>query len=182
MLVMVPQDVRLDALLYICNLIVANLPSARLRHIFYRNVMQIEMGSNVHIFSGLWLDCRRHLQIGENTVINQRCRLDSRGGLKIGANVSISPEVHVLTADHDIQAPDCAGRVLPVEIGDLVFVGSRALILPGVKIGRGAVIAAGAVVTRDVEEFSIVAGVPARPIGKRIRELNYTTKGKRHFI
>jgi acetyltransferase-like isoleucine patch superfamily enzyme len=179
---MLPPEVRLDALLYLCNFVIASLPSARLRHSFYRSVMQVELGKNAHVFSGLWLDCRRHLQIGENTVINQRCRLDARGGLKIGANVSISPEVHILTADHDIQTPECRGRTLPVEIGDLVFVGSRALILPGVKIGRGAVIAAGAVVTKDVGEFSIVAGVPARLIGERIDQLNYTTRGKRHFI
>ncbi|MGA7129190.1 MAG: acyltransferase [Chthoniobacterales bacterium] len=179
---MLPKSVRQDALLYVCNFIVANLPSARLRHLFYRKVMQIEIGRNAHILSGLWLDCRRHLKIGENTVINQRCHLDARGGITIGANVSLSPEVLIVAGYHDIHAPDCVGRVFPVEIGDLVFIGSRALIFAGVKIGRGAVIGAGAVVTKDVEEFSIVAGVPARPIGKRSDQLNYTTEGKRHFI
>lgn len=60
--------------------------------------------------SGLWLDCRGHLAIGENSVINQRCRLDARGGLIIGANVSISPEVHILSADHDVSSIDFSGR------------------------------------------------------------------------
>jgi acetyltransferase-like isoleucine patch superfamily enzyme len=179
---MLPKKLRFDALLYVCNSIVANLPSATLRHVFYRRFMQIEIAPNAHILSGLWLDARRHLQIGENSVINQRCRLDARGGLRIGANVSISPEVHIVTADHDIQSPDFAGRASPVDVGDYVFIGSRAIILPGVTIGKGAVIAAGAVVTNDVSEFSIVAGVPARPIGQRTNHLDYTLMGKRYFI
>jgi acetyltransferase-like isoleucine patch superfamily enzyme len=57
-----------------------------------------------------FFDCRGHLAIGENSVINQRCRLDARGGLIIGANVSISPEVHILSADHDVSSIDFSGR------------------------------------------------------------------------
>ena len=64
--------------------------------------------------------------IGENSVINQRCRLDARGFITIGENVSISPEVHIITADHDIATDDIGGRTRPVTIGDFVFVGSRA--------------------------------------------------------
>ncbi len=60
--------VRFDALLYICNIVVANLPSARLRKLFYQRVMQVEMGPGVFFHSGLWLDCRRQLVIGDNSV------------------------------------------------------------------------------------------------------------------
>jgi acetyltransferase-like isoleucine patch superfamily enzyme len=174
--------VRFDALLYICNLVVANLPSARLRKLFYQRVMQVEMGPGVFFHSGLWLDCRRQLVIGENSVINQRCRLDARGYITIGKNVSISPEVHIITADHDIARDDIGGRERPVTIGDFVFVGSRATILPGVNIGEGAVVAAGAVVTKSVGPREIVAGIPARKIGMRTAKFAYNTKVVRHFF
>jgi acetyltransferase-like isoleucine patch superfamily enzyme len=174
--------IRFDALLYLCNIIVANLPSVRLRLLFYHRVMQVELAPGVFIHSGLWLDCRRQLVIGENSVINQRCRLDARGFITIGKNVSISPEVHIITADHDISTDDIGGRERPVTIGDFVFVGSRAMILPGVAIGEGAVVAAGAVVTKSVESRDIVAGIPARKIGMRTSQYNYNTRVVRHFF
>lgn len=171
-----------DALLYVCNIVIANVPSVRLRHLFYRRVMQVEMAPGSFIHSGLWLDCRRHLVIGENSVINQRCRLDARGTLTIGANVSISPEVHLITADHDIAADDLGGRTKPITIGDYVFIGSRAMVLPGVVIGEGAVVAAGAVVTKSVGPREVVAGIPARKIATRTAKFNYNTKVERHFF
>jgi acetyltransferase-like isoleucine patch superfamily enzyme len=174
--------VRFDALLYICNIVVANFPSARFRKLFYQRVMQVEMAPGVFIHSGLWLDCRRQLVIGENSVINQRCRLDARGFITIGKNVSISPEVHIITADHDISTDDIGGRNRPVTIGDFVFVGSRAMILPGVDIGEGAVVAAGAVVTKSVPPRDVVAGIPAKKIGTRTAKFNYNTKVVRHFF
>ena len=73
----------------------------------------------------------------------------------------------IYNAEHDVNDPDFKALRAPVEIGDYVFIGPRAIILPGVKIGRGAVVGAGAVVTRDVEEFEIVGGVPAKVIGER---------------
>ena len=70
----------------------------------------------------------------------------------------------------------------PVEIGDFVFIGPRAIILPGVKIGRGAVVAAGAVVTKDVSEYMVVGGVPAEVIGERgVKDLNYRLGRARLF-
>ncbi len=174
--------VRFDALLYVCNLVVASFPSARLRKLFYQRVMQVEMAPGVFIHSGLWLDCRRQLVIGENSVINQRCRLDARGYITIGKNVSISPEVHIITADHDISTDDIGGRNRPVKIEDFVFIGSRATILPGVTIGEGAVVAAGAVVTKSVGPRELVAGIPARKIGMRTSAFNYNTKVVRHFF
>jgi maltose O-acetyltransferase len=144
--------------------------------------MQIDCAPGVCILAGLWLDCRNHLSIGENSVINQRCRLDARGGLTIGSNVSISPEVHILTADHDIQAPDLRGRERPVMIEDQVFIGSRAIILPGVTIGRCAAVGAGAVVTKSVEPYAVVAGVPARKIGTRPRDTAVCMSYSRHFM
>ena len=172
----------LDVLLYICNVAVANFPSSHVRQAFYRHCMRLQIGKRVHILSGLWLDTRGKLVIGDNSVINQRCRLDARGGLTIGANVSMSSEVHVLTADHDIHSSDLRGRDRPVFIGDRVFIGTRAIILPGVRIGECAVVAAGAVVTKNVADREIVAGVPANVIGKRDQVLSYNTIYHRYCI
>lgn len=173
---------RFDFLLATCNLVIASVPSSRLRHAFYRYVMQIDLARTAHVFSGLWLDCRGHLKIGENSVINQRCRLDNRGGITIGANVSISPEVHILTADHDVHSVRLIGRTHPIHIEDHVFIGSRAMILPGVTLGSGCAVAAGSVVTKNVEPQTIVAGVPAKPIGQRPSEVDYICDGRRHFL
>jgi maltose O-acetyltransferase len=70
-------------------------------------------------------------------------------------------------------SPDFAGRTAPVVIEDFAWLGSRAMVLPGVTVGKGAVVAAGAVVTRDVPPYAIVGGVPARVIGERERGLDY---------
>jgi maltose O-acetyltransferase len=153
--------------LYVCNHIVASVPSRRLRMMFYRRIMRFNLGEKTSIFLNCRFDCTERLTIGSPSAINQGCRLDSRGGLTIGNNVSISEEVCILTADHDPKADDFSGRPRPVVIEDYVFVGTRAMILPGVTIHRGAIVAAGAVVSRDVKALDIVGGVPARSIGTR---------------
>jgi maltose O-acetyltransferase len=173
---------RFDALLYVCNTIVAVFPSARIRHLFYKWVMKVDMANSVHILSGTWLDTRGNLTIGENTVINQRCRLDNRGGIVIGANVSISNEVHIITADHDVQHPLFIGRIANVVIDDYVFIGSRATIMPGITIGIGAVVAACACVTKDVPPYTVVGGVPAQMLKKRNQNIDYKISYSRHFI
>jgi acetyltransferase-like isoleucine patch superfamily enzyme len=164
---------RFDGLLYICNHIVAGIPSHTLRLAFYRGVMGFEIGKRSFIFMGASFDCRGGFSLGDHSVINERCRLDNRGTLRIGSNVSISSEVCILTADHDPQSESFAGRNRAVEIDDYAFIGTRALILPGSKIGRGAIAAAGSVVTKNVEPFAIVAGNPAKIIGQRPQNLNY---------
>lgn len=128
--------------------------------------MRFKIGDNSTILLGL-TGYGNHLDVGKNTVINEGCRFDSRGGITIGENVSISSEVVILTADHDPMSPEFRYRERPVTIEDHVWIGTRAIVLPGVTIGRGAVVAAGAVVTRNVPSLEIVAGVPARSVGRR---------------
>ena len=78
-----------------------------------------------------------------------------------------------MTLGHDPQSSDFADRGGDVVIGNRVWIGYRAIILPGITIGEGAVVGAGAVVTKDVEPFAIMAGNPARKIGERSKELSY---------
>lgn len=111
---------------------------------------------------------------GDNNVINFGCLLDGRKfNITTGNNVSIGPEATILTLGHDPQSSEFADLGGDVVIGDRVWIGHRATILPGVTIGEGAVVAACSVVTRDVEPFSIVAGIPAKPVGNRNQDLQY---------
>jgi acetyltransferase-like isoleucine patch superfamily enzyme len=175
------RRVRAEALLYVCNRIVAHIPSHRLRLFFYRHVMRYEIGDHSYIFMDAWFGQRGGFKMGNHSVVNQKCQLDTRGGIEIGENVSISAEVCILTADHDPASPSFAGRSRPVYVRDYAFIGTRAMILQGVTIGKGAVVAAGAVVTKDVAPFDIVAGCPARKIGLRNSELIYETDYGRLF-
>lgn len=159
---------------YLTNNVVAYVPSFALRHRWYRSVMGIEIGegAGVSMRTYLWTYGPRQVRrsgasIGRNTRISHGCTIDLRSGLAIGNNVSVSPEVMILAGSHDVHAPrfnDVAGFVT---IEDHVWIGARAMVLPGVTLGRGAVVAAGAVVTKNVAPLTIVAGVPAKPVGVR---------------
>jgi len=167
--------------LYICNRWVSSTPSHTLRLLFYRVFMKFSIGTGSSIFMDCVFDCKNGLTIGNNTTINPKCRLDNRGTITIGNNVSISQEVTILTADHDLDSPDFAGRNNPVVIEDYAWIGTRATILPGCVIGKGAVIAAGALVTKSVEPFAVMAGVPAKMIKTRNPDINYNFSYKRLF-
>jgi maltose O-acetyltransferase len=96
--------------------------------------------------------------------------------IKTGDDVSIGPEAAILTLGHDPQSPDFSDRGGDVIIGNRVWIACRAIVLPGISIGDGAIIAASAVVTKNVEPYSIVAGNPARKIGERTKDLRYELK------
>jgi acetyltransferase-like isoleucine patch superfamily enzyme len=167
--------------IYICNEWIATFPSHGIRSLYYRRIMRFNIGDSNSIHMHCVFDCAKNFVMGKNSVINAKCRLDNRGGIVIGDNVSISQEVVILTADHDVSTSDFAGRSLPVKIDNYVWIGTRVTILPGVSIGEGALIAAGAVVTKDVLPYSIVAGVPAKVIKMRRKDLNYETSYRRLF-
>jgi acetyltransferase-like isoleucine patch superfamily enzyme len=165
------------ALNYLTNHLVAHIPSFRFRHAWYRRVLGIQLakGAAVHLGCYVWFygpgQLRRGgLAIGAHSRINRNCCLDARGSLRIGENVSISPDVTILSAFHPVDDPEFRVLTRPVRIEDYVFVGARATILAGVTIGRGAVVSAGAVVTRDVPPLAIVGGIPAKQIGERPEE------------
>jgi acetyltransferase-like isoleucine patch superfamily enzyme len=170
---------------WLTNYVVCHIPSFHFRRWWYRRVLgvQIAKTAGIHLGCYIWFygpgQIRRDgFTIGPHSRINRDCCLDARGPLRIADNVSISPEVTILTAFHRIDDPKFRVESRPVVIEDHVWIGSRATILSGVKLGRGSVVAAGAVVTRDVEPLQIVGGVPARPIGTRPAEaLEYVLDG-----
>ncbi|MDD3079520.1 MAG: glycosyltransferase [Paludibacter sp.] len=156
----------------IANYIVAYIPFHWLRLVYYKVICNIKIGRDTSIHIGTFI-VGVDIKIDQNSIINRNCLLDGRSGINIGKNVSISPDVHLITGSHDVNSERFKYKGAPIIIGDYVWIGSRATILQGVKIGKGAVVAAGAVVTKDVAPFSIVGGVPAVVIGKRKEALNY---------
>jgi len=160
---------------------IGHIPSHTFRLFCYRLAgMEIGKGSKIH----MWADFfdPRGIEIGEDTIIGDHCFLDGRAKLKIGNHVAIASQVLIYNSEHDINSEDFHPIEEPVEIGDYVFIGARAIILPGVKIGKGAVIASGAVVTKDVSPGKIVAGVPAKEIGeRRIKDFHYRLGRTRLF-
>jgi maltose O-acetyltransferase len=159
---------------YLTNRVVARVPFYAVRHAWYRRALGMRIGEGSALLMDQYIYIRGRtrpgrtgITIGRWSIINQQCCLDGRGGLTIGDNVSISPGVWILTDSHDMEDPLFREALAPVRIGNNVWVGSRATILPGVTVGEGAVVAAGAVVAGDVAPYTVVGGVPARPIGTR---------------
>lgn len=112
------------------------------------------------------------ISAGRNFRVNTGSFVDGRGGLFVGANVLVGPNVAILSSDHEWTKPGLpiylqGHRLSPTHIGDDVWIGANAVITPGVTLATGTLVGAGAVVTADTEPYSIVAGVPARPIGRR---------------
>ncbi len=146
-----------------------------LRHWFLQKFCKVIIGRNSSICMGCFIT-GRHIEIGHNSVINRFTYLDGRVSLKIGNNVNISHYTLIQTLTHDPQSLDFVCMEKPVEIKDYAWIGARAIICPGVTVGEGAVIAAGAVVTKDVEAYTIVGGNPARFIKNRTAGLRYQTR------
>lgn len=157
---------------YVANNFVAFIPFYSIRHSYYRFVCGIKIGKESSLHMRTFIT-GRNIVIGEKSVINRSCYLDGRDRLHIGNCVSISPYVHIITGSHDINSSTFEFVSSPVFIEDYVWIGSRATILPGVRIGKGAVVAAGAIVTKDVAPYSVVAGIPARKVNERTNILDY---------
>jgi acetyltransferase-like isoleucine patch superfamily enzyme len=154
------------------------VPNHAFRLAFYRHFgIQIPKTSAFHWRARFFAP--KGINIGEYTSIGNDAFLDGRKGLTIGSCVNIAGEVRIYTMEHDVHSPDFDGIGNPVTLEDYAYIGSRVTILPGVTSPCGAVVASGAVVTKDVPEYTIVGGVPAHEIGQRSRNLTYKL-GQRH--
>jgi maltose O-acetyltransferase len=105
-----------------------------------------------------------NIEIGEGTFINYRCVFNTQGGITIGKNCDIAMDVTFVTSSHEMGTSSRrAGQPIsrPISVGDGVWIGARAIVLPGVTIGNGVIVAAGSVVTSDCAENTLYAGCPA---------------------
>lgn len=127
------------------------------------------VGPNVHILAKMNLRADpRNLTIGESTIIGHSCTFAAHGEIRIGKNVAVAPAVTIITSEHVIGGTERrhtdASYTTPVVIEDGAALMWGSMILPGVTVGHGAIVGAGAVVTRNVPPNAFVGGVPARII------------------
>ncbi len=163
------------SLFYFYNAILTHLPGYGLRKAFLSSLLGIPIGKRSSVHMGCFFTGRK-ISIGDHTAINRRCYLDGRAGITIGNRVSISPETYIMSLTHDAQDPHFPAKGKPVRIEDYVWIGARAMIMPGVTLGTGCIVGAGSVVTKDVAPYDIVGGVPAVKIGERVKNLDYTVE------
>ena len=154
------------------------VPSHHIRRYVYRS-LGAEIGKNVVFHFRTEVRGLHRLKIGDGTIIGDNALLAAQRGLTIGKNVNLSSNVSIYSGAHDHRDPyfrSTPATTRPITIGDRAWIGSNAIILTGVNIGEGAVVCAGAVVTKDVEPYAVVAGIPAKKVNERPHDLRYEFK------
>jgi acetyltransferase-like isoleucine patch superfamily enzyme len=159
----------------------AGAPGVRLHpSVDVRAPDRLELSAGVFVDAGVVLHCggqewsggEGRIAIGANTYVGPNSVLFGAGGIEIGDAVLISPGVVITSQQHSFESPDSDIRDQPLRFGPIVierdvWVGSNATILPGVRLGQGCVVGAGAVVAKDVPPMTLVVGVPARVARER---------------
>lgn len=145
--------------------------SNRLRCWYVSKVLKImDSGKKSYFENNIYIARAESVKIGKNCQINENVFIQ---GATIGDHVMIAPGVSILSSTHNYDRIDIPmteqGEIkgLVPEIGDDVWIGRNVIVLPGVKVGKGVIIAAGAVVSKDIEDYCVVGGVPAKIIRKR---------------
>lgn len=141
-------------------------PPEKIRKLF-SDLIDSPVDETFAMFPPFYTDCGKNIKIGKNVFINSGCRFQDQGGITIGDGALIGHNVVLTTLNHDIN-PNKRSNMhpAPIVIGNNVWIGANATVVPGVNIGDGAIVAAGAVVTRNVPPKVIVGGVPAKIIKK----------------
>ncbi len=135
-----------------------------IREIFSQLIGQ-PVDESFRMFPPFYTECGKNTHVGKNVFINFCCHFQDQGGVYIGDDVLIGSNVVLATINHGMDPDERHLHHLePIHIGNKVWIGANSTILPGVTVGDGAIIAAGAVVTKDVPPGTVVGGVPARAI------------------
>lgn len=126
-----------------------------------------KVDESFRLFPPFYTDCGKNIRIGKRVFFNSGCKFQDQGGIIIGDDVLVGHNCVIATLNH-AEDPDHRADMIPkpVRIGDKVWIWANVTILPGVTVGEGAILAAGAVVTKDVPPRTTVAGIPARVIKK----------------
>ncbi|MEO6283038.1 MAG: acyltransferase [Dyadobacter sp.] len=172
-------------ILYFYNVLFTRIPFANIRLIFAR--FYVTLGSKSNILPNVrFLSSslnKSQIIIGDNCIVNPDCILDGRNGtIRIHNNVDIGRGTWIFTLEHNPHSDYHETQSGDVVIEENVWIASRVIILPGVTIGRGSVIACGAVVTKDIPPMSIAGGVPAKVIGTRNSKLLYKNNYFPYFV
>lgn len=160
----------------------SDIPSHMVRKWIYRHVFQMSMEEDVVIYKGLTAIDLWKIHVGKGSIVGDDNMLDGRGEVVIGKNVNLSSQVRIWTGQHDVQGLQFEYVDGKVVIGDRAWISGNVTILPSVTVGEGAVVASGAVVTKDVEPYAIYGGVPAVKIGTRTKKLEYHFDGRHDWF
>jgi maltose O-acetyltransferase len=147
---------------------IGRLHGLGLRLYLYRRI-GMKVGKGCVIRRGVYLGSPNELEMGDGSFIG-RASLYCTGGVKIGRNVNVSDGAVIITAKHDVNSPQFEAKYEPITIEDWAWIATNAIVLAGVTIGEAAVVAAGAVVTKDVPPYAVVGGNPAKVIGERKKQ------------
>lgn len=151
-----------------------------LRMWFYRSCLSMNMGSDCIIWGDNKFNDISDFSMGNNVIVGPGNTFLIRGGLAIGNNVNLSGFSFFISQSHDVNDPYGHTELKKITIQDDVWIATNSMIMPGVNVGKGAVVAAGSVVVNDVLDYAVVAGNPARQIGTRSPDIQYRlndTKG-----
>ena len=162
------DDLREGALAFLANTIAGSVLVPRVLRLLIYRLVGMDVG-RANVRAGVTFTTNR-VTLGWDAMVNRGCTFDNSERVTLGARVRVGPEVMFCTSTHELGGPEqrAAERTdKPVVVGDGCWIGTRAVLLPGVTVGDGCVIAAGAVVTSDCEPHGVYAGVPA----KRVRDL-----------
>lgn len=174
----------MDSLLRLNVFIVSEIPSHFVRRIFLIYICKMEIHPKAVIYSGFEIRAPWNITIGKGAIIGDKSILDGRCGIRIGENVNLSTGVWIWTLQHDYNDSYflTKNQGNPVIIEDWCWISCRTILLPGVTVKRGAVVAAGGIVTEDCDEYCVYGGVPAKKIGERNRELKYNFAGDHMYF
>jgi putative colanic acid biosynthesis acetyltransferase WcaF len=163
-----PDFWRLKA--YLLNHVVMQIPLIGPRlYLMERCGVRFERRDTSAVLLGTRVWFPEGLHLAEDCVVGRECRIEAAGGVYVGRSADIANGVRLQTGTHDLDGPGFKARYADIRIGDHAWVCEAATVLGGVNIGEGAVVMAGAVVSRDVDPWTIVGGVPARPVRTRPR-------------
>lgn len=154
------------------NIVINKIPSRHIRKWFYQ-VLGAKIGKNTFLCRRVELLFPKGLVLEDRVAVGWFSELDARGGIVVEHDTNISSHVKFITGSHDIDDPNYTADFKPIHLGHHCWIGTGAIILQGVTVGNGAVIAAGAVVVKDVPDYTVVGGVPARVIRTRNKVLEY---------
>ena len=159
------------------NVVINKIPSRHIRKWWYQ-MLGAKIGKNSVICRRADVLFPKGLQLANNVSVGWFVDFDARGGIYIDHDTNISSRTNFITGSHEVDDPEFQASFRPIKIGHHCWIGTGATVLQGVTIGNGAIVAAGAVVTKDIPPYEVWGGVPARYIRKRkCTEFQYEVKG-----
>lgn len=155
------------------NIFINKIPSRHIRKWFYQ-LLGAQIKHDTYLCRRVEILLPKGLKLDERVAVGWFAELDARGGIHVEHDTNISSHVKMITGSHDIDDLNYTADFKPINVGHHCWIGTGAIVLQGVNIGDGAVIAAGAVVTKDIPAYEVWGGVPAKFIRKRTKNLDYS--------